>query len=74
MNYTDRYKILMNIVAQKGLDADLYMELGKVENMINLMEQGKMTPPPVPEAPLEPTMNQPQADMSQQQIGRYDNL
>jgi len=74
MNAGDRWRVLQNIVAQKGIEIDLYSELARAEQMIAAMEQGKMTPPPVPEAPLEPTMNQPQADMSQQPIGKYDNL
>jgi hypothetical protein len=55
MNNTERYKILMNIVAQKGIDGDLFLELAKAEQMIHNIEQGKMTPPPLP-----PELSQPQ--------------
>jgi len=69
MNATERYKILMNIVAQKGIEIDLYSELAKAEAMINAIEQGKMMPPPVPpeitNEPIEPTMNQPPEDTGQ---------
>jgi hypothetical protein len=62
MNASERYKILMNIVAQKGIDIDLYSELAKAESMINAIDQGKMMPPPVPpeitNEPL-PTTEQP---------------
>lgn len=45
---TERYKILQNIIAQKGMDADLWTELAKVESMINGIDQQGMMPPPVP--------------------------
>jgi hypothetical protein len=42
MNATDRFKILSNIVAQKGTDnVDLYAELAKAESMVNLMDTQK---------------------------------
>jgi len=67
MNATERYKILMNIVAQKGIEIDLYSELAKAEAMINAIEQGKMMPPPVPPEITEPlpTMEQPPEDTGQ---------
>jgi len=49
MNATERYKVLQNIVAQKGVDGDLFLELAKAEQMIHNIEQGKMTPPPLPQ-------------------------
>jgi hypothetical protein len=48
MNASERYRILQNIVAQKGVDADLYAELARAEAMINMMDQGKIIPPPIP--------------------------
>ncbi len=45
---TDRYRIVQNILAQKGIDADLYTELARAEAMIHNIEQGKMIPPPLP--------------------------
>lgn len=83
MNSTERYRILQNIVAQQGVEADLYAELAKAEQMINMMDQGKMMPPPVPPEINEPMMSQPQAPMSQPMqspeeseptMGKYDNL
>jgi len=63
MNATERYRILQNIVAQKGIDSDLYTELARAEATINMIDQGKMMPPPVPpeitNEPIEPTMSQP---------------
>jgi len=74
MNASDRYRILQNIVAQKGIESDLYSELAKAEQMINMIDQGKMMPPPVPpeitEPINEPTMSQP----AQPTEGAYDNL
>ena len=75
MNASDRYRILQNIVAQKGIESDLYAELAKAEQMINMIDQGKMMPPPVPPEitePIEPPMGQPQ--QSQPMEGAYDNL
>lgn len=66
MNFTDRYRILQNIIAQKGLDIDLYQELAKAESMINAIEQNKMMPPPVPEDIA--------TDNTQPTVGRYDDL
>jgi len=45
---TERYKIIQNIIAQKGIDCDLFVELARTEAMINSIEQGKMIPPPLP--------------------------
>jgi len=75
MNASERYRVLQNIVAQKGIDGDFYAELAKAEQMINMIDQGKMMPPPVPPEitePIEPTMSQPQ--QSQPMEGAYDNL
>lgn len=66
MNFTDRYRILQNIIAQKGLDVDLFQELARAENMINAIEQQKMTPPPVSEDIA--------TDNIQPTVGRYDDL
>ena len=66
---------MQNIVAQKGIESDLYSELAKAEQMINMIDQGKMVPPPVPPEiaePIEPPMSQPQ--QSQPMEGAYDNL
>ena len=42
MNSQDRYRILSNIVSQKGTDnVDLYAELAKAESMVNLMDTQK---------------------------------
>lgn len=77
MNASERYSVLMNIVAQKGVDSgDLYAELARAEAMINAMEQGKMMPPPVPPElssdPIEPMMSQQQS--APPMLGKYDEL
>jgi len=72
MNASDRYRILQNIVAQKGIESDLYAELAKAEQMINMIDQGKMMPPPVPPEITEPTMEQP--EQTETTTGKYDNL
>ena len=42
MNSQDRYRILSNIVSQKGTDnVDLYAELAKAEGTINLLDTQK---------------------------------
>lgn len=76
MNASDRWKILQNIVAQQGIEVDLYSELAKAEQMIAMIDQGKMMPPPVP-----PEITQPMAQPTEQMpsepetnIGKYDNL
>jgi hypothetical protein len=81
MNASERYKILQNIVAQYGVEADLYAELAKAERVINAIDQGKMMPPPVPPEitePIEPTMSQsptvPNSRTVEPTIGKYDNL
>ena len=79
MNSTERYRILQNIVAQQGVEADLYAELAKAEQMINMMDQGKMMPPPVPPEitePMQPPMGQPMQppEESEPTMGKYDNL
>ena len=54
MTAQDRYRILSNIVAQKGTDnVDLHAELAKAESMVNVMDtqeslQASMAPPVVP--------------------------
>lgn len=73
MNFTDRYRILSNIVAQRGLEVDLYQELAKAESMINQIDQQKMMPPPVPPEITDPTINQ-EPQMGEQVMGKYDNL
>ena len=74
MNASDRYKVLMNIVAQYGVEADLYAELAKAEKVINMIDQGKMTPPPLPDVePEQPDMGQ-EPTQDESMIGRYDNL
>ena len=58
MTAQDRYRILSNIVAQKGTDSvDLHAELAKAESMINVMDtqeslQTSMASP-IPTAPQE---------------------
>lgn len=48
LSSTDRWKILSNIVAQKGTDnVDLHAELAKAENMINVWDTQKMIRPPI---------------------------
>jgi hypothetical protein len=71
MNSTDRYKILMNIISQQGLDADLYTELAKAEKMINMIDQRKMMPPPIPEEPTQEPIEPP---TEQPITGKYDNI
>lgn len=71
---SDLYKIAMNIVAQKGLaEIDLYSELGKAQSMIHMIDQQKMTPPPVPPELIDPAMSQ-EPQMGEQAMGKYDNL
>jgi len=76
MNATDRYKILQNIIAQKGIDSDLFSELAKVEATINAIDQGKMMPPPVPPEITQPTTqpNEPIPQTTEPTMGKYDNL
>ena len=70
----------MNIIAQKGIDIDLYSELAKAESMINAIDQGKMIPPPLPPEITEPVgqLGQPpvSSDMEPTEpiTGKYDNL
>lgn len=66
MNFTDRYKILTNIIAQQGIEVDLYQELARAESEIHRMDQQMMTPPPVPDD-IE-------ADNIQPTVGRYDDI
>jgi hypothetical protein len=73
MNFTDRYRILSNIVAQRGLEVDLYQELAKAESMINQIDQQKMMPPPVPPEITDPTMSQ-DPQMGEPMAGKYDDL
>ena len=76
MNASERYRVLQNIVAQKGIDGDLYAELARAEAMINAIDQGKMMPPPLPPEITEPTepMNEPMPDQTEPMAGKYDNL
>jgi hypothetical protein len=56
MNSQDRYRILSNIVSQKGTDnVDLYAELAKAESMVNLMDTQKAMAVQQPMQPQEPT-------------------
>jgi len=72
MTSAERYKVLINIISQVGIDGEVISELAKAESMINLIDQKKMMPPPVPDIePTEPTMSQ-QPD--QTAMGKYDNL
>ena len=75
MNSTDRYKILQNIVAQQGVEADLYAELAKAEQMINAIDQGKMIPPPVPPELTQPAEEiTPNPEQTNPMEGKYDNI
>ena len=75
MNSTDRYKILQNIVAQQGVEADLYAELAKAEQMINAIDQGKMIPPPVPPELTQPAEEiAPNPEQTNTMEGKYDNI
>jgi len=74
---TERYRILQNIIAQQGIEGDLWSELAKAEQMINMMEQGKMMPqtppqPMQPQMPVEPMMGEEQS--APPMSGKYDNL
>jgi len=58
MTAADRYKILQNIVAQKGTDnVDLHAELARAESMINIMDSQKMMQPAPP--PMSTDVGQP---------------
>jgi len=53
---TDRYRILANIVAQKGTDnVDLHAELAKMESMVNVMDTQNTMQPPMVSQPVIPT-------------------
>jgi hypothetical protein len=73
MKFTERYAILNNIIAQRGLDVDLYQELAKAESMINMIEQQKLTPPPVPPEITDPAMSQ-EPRTGEPMVGKYDDL
>lgn len=73
MNFTERYTILNNIIAQRGLDIDLYQELAKAESMINQIEQQKITPPPVPAEITDPTLSR-GSQTGEPMVGKYDNI
>jgi len=50
----DRYRILQNIVAQKGTDSvDLHAELAKAESMVNVWDTQKMMQPPPQPMPAD---------------------
>jgi len=58
----DRYRILQNIVAQKGTDSvDLHAELAKAESMVNVWDTQKMMQPPTPQItqPMSTNIGQP---------------
>ena len=72
MNNSERYRVLMNIVAQKGIEGDLFSELARAEAMINKIDQGKMMPPPLP-----PEINdiiEPMPEEEEPLTGKYDNI
>jgi len=73
---SDRYRMLMNIVAQKGIEIDLYTELAKAESVINAIDQGNMMPPPLPPELSEPALSQPptENEPTESIMGKYDNL
>ncbi len=71
MKFSERYAILNNIIAQRGLDVDLYQELAKAESMINMIEQQKMIPPPVPSDVADMGAVQ---NTASQTAGKYDDL
>ena len=75
MNATDRWRILTNIVAQKGTrNVNLYGELAKAESMINMMDtQASLQPPPQQNVQPQPEMQE-QPPVQEQQMGKYDNL
>lgn len=78
MNSSDTWKIVQNIVAQQGIECDLYAELAKATRIINMMDQGKMMPPPVPPEITEPTMSQQSVssntELTEPAEGKYDNI
>jgi hypothetical protein len=88
MNSTDRFRILSNIVAQKGTDqVDLYAELAKAESQINqvqtmqemaLQNPAPVTSPETPESTISPEMGQTPTNANNAQVGsimgKYDNL
>ena len=67
MNATERFRVLQNIVAQKGIESDLWAELGRAEQIINMMDQGKMMPPLMPEETAPDELSSPTQ-------GKYDDL
>jgi len=70
MRATERWRILQNIIAQKGTDVDLYAELARAEAMINAIDQTNNVMP-------QPTMDmgvQSTAPTSENFVGKYDNL
>jgi len=72
MNASDTWRILQNIVAQQGIECDLYAEFAKTQRMINAIDQGKMMPPPLP-----PEINdtiEPMPEEEEPLTGKYDNL
>ena len=61
MNSQDRYRILSNIVSQKGTDnVDLYAELAKAESMVNLLDTQKAMATSVNNAQVGSNMEQTQ--------------
>jgi hypothetical protein len=66
MKAEDRLKAAFNILARKGMDVDLYSELGKTEALVNYM--GMQTPvAPVVQPPVQPA---PQIPMPPEQQGQ----
>jgi hypothetical protein len=61
MTSQDRYRILSNIVSQKGTDnVDLYAELAKAESMVNLMDTQKAMATSANMAQVDSNVEQPQ--------------
>jgi hypothetical protein len=57
---TERYKILSNIVAQKGTDnVDLHAELAKAEGMIHIMDTQRMMSQNTANVPVTSSPNSP---------------
>lgn len=67
MKAEDRLKAAFNILARKGMDVDLYSELGRTEALVNYTQS--MQPPvvPTPQATVQPT---PQIPMPPEQGGQ----
>ena len=71
MTNRERYTVLLNIIARTGIDGDVIAELAKAESMINMIEQQKMIPPPVPSDVADMGAVQ---NTASQTAGKYDDL